>query len=168
MEHGETYIRISRDVRWLGKIHVEVKYMDIPGYSRNNKIWIIEYIADGNKIDEVNETEDDGTYLEKENLNKKINHKLRKLRTSYNQTIYNISEILLMGGTDEYYKSPIKFKEAWNDPNWEMKNNWKNAIKKEYKNMEKKDICNKCDINEKPEIQRLLGSEWVFKIFRPD
>ena len=69
MEHGETYIRISRDVRWLGKIHVEVKYMDIPGYSRNNIIWIIEYIADGNKIDEVNETEDDGTYLEKENLN---------------------------------------------------------------------------------------------------
>ena len=31
-------VRISRDVRWLGKFHVEGKYVDIPGYSRNNEI----------------------------------------------------------------------------------------------------------------------------------
>ena len=32
----------------------------------------------------------------------------------------------------------MKFEEAWNDPDRAMRNNWKNAIKKEFKNMEKK------------------------------
>ena len=49
-------VRISRDVRWLEKFRVEGKYVDIPGYSRNNKIQIIQYAAGDNKIDEMKET----------------------------------------------------------------------------------------------------------------
>ena len=69
-----------------------------------------------------------------------------------------------MGGTDENYKSPMKFEEVWNDPDREMRNNWKNAIKKEFENMEKNDVWDICDTNEKPENRRLLGTTWVFKV----
>ena len=48
-------VRISRDVRWLGKFHVEGKYVDIPGYSRNNKTWIIQYVDDDDKVEEIKE-----------------------------------------------------------------------------------------------------------------
>ena len=63
--------RISRDVRWLENFHMEVKYVDIPGYSRNNKIQIIQDAADDNTIDQMKEIEDAITNSEKENLNKK-------------------------------------------------------------------------------------------------
>ena len=43
--------------------------MEIPEHGRNNKIWISQCTADDDKIDEVKETEDDGTNSEKENLN---------------------------------------------------------------------------------------------------
>ena len=91
---------------------MEYKHVDIPGCSGNNKIWIIQYAANDNKIDEIKETADAETNSEKENLNEKINHKLRRLHTSYNPTVYDITKILVMGGTDETYKSPVKFEEA--------------------------------------------------------
>ena len=46
---------------------MEGKYVDIPGCSRNNKIWITQYAANDDKIDEVKETEDSGSYSEKGN-----------------------------------------------------------------------------------------------------
>ena len=54
--------------------------------------------------------------------------------------------------------------EAWNDPDREMRNNWENVIKKEFENMEKNDVWDICDINEKPENPRLLGAKWIFKV----
>ena len=60
---------------------------------------------------------------------------------SYNPTVYDITEILLVGGTDENYKAPMKFEEAWNDLDKEMRDNWKIAIKKEFENMEKNVVC---------------------------
>ena len=60
------------------------------------------------------------------------------MNTSFNLTMHDITKILLVTGTEENYKSPMKFEEAWNDPDRAMRNNWKNAIKKEFKNMEKK------------------------------
>ena len=60
----------------------------------------------------MKETEDAETNSEKENLHKKINHKLRRLHTSYNLTIYDITKILLVGGTDKNYESPMKFEDA--------------------------------------------------------
>ena len=146
-------VRISRDVRWLGKFHVEGKYVDIPGYSRNNEIQIIQYAADDNTIDEMKETEDAETNSEKENLHKKINHKLRRLHTSYNLTIYDITKILLVGGTDKNYESPMKFEDAQNNLDREMRDNWKNIIQKKFENMEKNDVWDICNINEKPENQ---------------
>ena len=56
-----------------------------------------------------------------------------------------------MGGTDENYKSPMKLEEAWNDPDIEMRDYWKNTIKKEFGNKEKNDVWDICNINEKPE-----------------
>ena len=105
-------VRISRDVRWLGKLHVEGKYVDIPGYSRNNKTWIIQNVDDDDKVEDTKEKEDEDAKSENEGLNKKINHKLQKLHTSYNPTVYDITEILLVGGTDESYEAPTKFEEA--------------------------------------------------------
>ena len=61
-------------------------------------------------------------------LNKKINYELRRLHMSYNPTVYDITEILLVSGTDETYKAPVKFEEAWNDPDKEMRDNWKSAV----------------------------------------
>ena len=45
------------------------------------------------------------------------------MHTSYNPTVYDISEILLVGGTDESYESPMKFEEAGNDAEREMRQN---------------------------------------------
>ena len=99
-------------MRWLGKFHVQGKYVDIPEYSRNNKTRIIQYVDDDNKVEDTKEKEDKDAKSENEGLNKKINQKLQKLHKSYNPTVYDITEILLVGGTDESYEAPTKFEEA--------------------------------------------------------
>ena len=51
-----------------------------------------------------------------------------------------MSEIVLVGGTEESYESPETFEKAWNHPNNYLRNKWREAITKELENMEKNEV----------------------------
>ena len=56
---------------------------------------------------------------------------------TYNPMRDNMSEIVLVGGMDESYKSPEAFEKIWNHENNYLRNKWREAIKKEFENTEK-------------------------------
>ena len=48
-----------------------------------------------------------------------------------------MAEVVLVGGTDEIYKSPEKFNDACYNENPKLWLKWREAIKKEFENMGK-------------------------------
>jgi len=58
---------------------------------------------------------------------------------------------------------PRNFQEAWYHQNPEKRQNWRVAIRKEFKDMIQRGVW--CDIKRSsiPEGRRLIGSKWVFK-----
>ena len=60
----------------------------------------------------------------KNDLNKNDNI----VRIAYDPTFDNMPEIVLVGGTDESYKSLETFEKAWNHPNDHLRNKWREAI----------------------------------------
>ena len=101
--------------------------------------------------------------MTKENSNdSKKNDKI--VRIAYDPTRDDMSEIVLVGRTDESYESPETFDKAWNHPNNYLRNKWREAIKKEFENMEKNKVLRIMTKDQDPADRRLLGTMWVFKV----
>ena len=64
------------------------------------------------------------------------NHNEKKVWMTYDPTRDDMSEIVLVRGTDETYESPETFEKAWNHENNYLRSKWREAIKKELENME--------------------------------
>ena len=72
--------------------------------------------------------------------------------------------MVLVGGTDESYKSPVRFNDAWFNENSLLRLKWRAAINKEFENMEKNNVWRVIKKTDVPENRRLLGAKWVFKV----
>lgn len=59
---------------------------------------------------------------------------------------------------------PVTFQEAWNHPDEDECNKWRDAIRLEYKNMIKKMVWERKGIMTLPPSRKGLGAKWVFKI----
>ena len=81
-----------------------------------------------------------------------------------NPTTNNMAEVVLVGGTDESYKSPDQFNDAWYNENPKLRLKWREAIKKEFENMEKNQVWRVIKKTDVPENRRLFGAKWVFKV----
>ena len=70
----------------------------------------------------------------------------------------------LVGGTDESYESREQFNDAWYNKKPKLWLKWREAIKKEFENMEKNHIWRVIKKAGVPENRRILGAKWVFKV----
>ena len=51
-----------------------------------------------------------------------------------------MAEVVLVGGTDKSYKSLEEINDAWYNENPKLRLKWREAIKKEFENMEKNHV----------------------------
>ena len=93
-------IKISRDVRLMGKFYNDGQLIEIPDYKENNSR-NMKSIPPPIRYNDAQKESD----LMKQPLNEK--------NTLENPTTNDMAEVVLVGGTDESYKSPEKFNDAW-------------------------------------------------------
>ena len=136
-------IRISRDVRWMGKFYNNGNPTEIPNYNKN-KSRNMKLIPPAIRYDDVE---------------KEINQNAPE-----NPTTNDVAEVVLVGGTDKSYKSPVCFNDTWYNKNYKLRAKWRNAINKEFENMEKNNISRVIKKTDVPENRRLFGAKWVFKV----
>ena len=70
----------------------------------------------------------------------------------------------LVGGTDDSKKIPLTFNEAWNHDDIVEREQWREAIRKEFSDMIKRKVWRKCKKSNVPENRRLIANKWVFRI----
>ena len=63
-------------------------------------------------------------------------------------------------------EEPKTFSEAWNHQEPKIRNQWREAMKKELNNMECKNVWTEKQKNEIPIDRRLVGCKWVVKLKR--
>ena len=112
-------MKISRYARWTGKFYADGNYIKIPNYHQNTKIDIMDIREENGVLDET-EPENENT-VEIENDREQM---------TYDSTRDDVTDILLVGGTDESYEALEKFEEAWNNKNPYLRDKWREAIQK--------------------------------------
>ena len=79
--------------------------------------------------------------------------------------IFNeMGEFALVGGTDDDYDNPVTFDQAWNHPDPIDREKWREAIRKEFRDMLNKGVWRYRKTKDVPKDRRLIGSKWVFKV----
>ena len=61
---------------------------------------------------------------------------------------------------------PVSFNKAWNHPDATCQEKWKNAIHKEFTNMNKQQVWHKTTKSLMPPNRHCIKNKWVFKIKR--
>ena len=175
-------IMTSRDVRWLNKLY-GAYYSEQDTGSR-----FAELGRDMSDSDESSDSEDEGatnqlikpvtraavppSHRSRRTKNPRLNNALKKLNTSYNPTIMGaialnmmepMEDFAFVGGTDDDYRNPSTFQEAWHHPNEEDRRKWREAIRKEFRDMIAKRVWRNMKRRDVPSDRRLIGSKWVFK-----
>ena len=178
-------ITMSRDIKWLNKTYGEWK---------DKKVETIEEVYEDSTPNETivestteeNQTGDETT-KERAKLQKELEidthediedveersrgpRTLRSGRELRNVT-WEISDLhvaLMMSTVDSVTKEvePITFKEAWWHENLQSRNKWRNAIRLEFSNMNKRIVWLRMLRAMKPEGKTLVKCKWVFKIKR--
>ena len=97
-------IKISHDVRWMGKCYNDGHPIEIPEYKEDNSR-NMKSISPPIRYDDAQKESD----LMKQSLNEK--------NISGNPNTNNMVEVVLVGGTDESYKSPGRFNDTWYNKN---------------------------------------------------
>jgi len=70
-----------------------------------------------------------------------------------------MSAVTNMSQNDE----PRNFQEAWYHQNTEKRQNWRVALRKEFKDIIQRGVWDVVERSSIPEGRRLIGSKWVFK-----
>ena len=94
---------------------------------------------------------------------------MRNLNTSYNPTfggtvLEDLNDHAFVGGTDDNYENPISFQEAWHHPDPIDRKKWREAIRKEFRDMITKGVWRQMKTNHVPVDRRLIGSKWAFRL----
>ena len=134
----------------MGKCYNDGHPIEIPVYKENNSR-NVKSIPPPIRYDDAQKEND----LMKQPLNEK--------NTLENPTTNNMSESFLVGGTDKSYESPERFNDAWYKKNPKLRLE-REAIKKEFENIEKNHVWRVIKKIDVLENRRLLGAKWVFKV----
>ena len=65
----------------------------------------------------------------------KLRREMDKLHDTWNPTLDDVVEFILVGGSDDTYENPLTFQEAWNHPDKFECEMWREAIQKEFRDM---------------------------------
>ena len=156
-------ITLTRDVRWTGKMYGESK-MNLSDSELN----LSDSESEIENEDVEKKEEDDAEDIEKNERSNKVYNALKQLHTSYNPTLNTLSalvyedDIALVGGTDYTHVNPTSFKEAWDHPDAGERQVWREAIRKEFRDMINKNVWRYAKLNRIPQNRRLIGNKWVF------
>ena len=98
----------------------------------------------------------------------KTAREMKRIATTYNPTMINtviddLEDFAFVGGTDDDYVNPMTFQEAWHHPDPMEANKWRDAIRKEFRDMISKGVWRNMKKGGVPTDRRLIGSKWVFK-----
>ena len=157
---------ITRDIIWLNKMYGENKIKE-KGSDLTREI----EIQGNEKVkQEIEYDQDDDNEQQEENeIPVEQTEKQRRprwqqnLQTFYNPTPGEIAEIallsMLQGGNE-----PHTFNEAWNHPDMEQRKKWRDAIRKEFRDMINRGVWRYRKRATIESDQKLIGNKWVFKI----
>ena len=84
-------------------------------------------------------------------------------------TLYSMEDVThglmdLVGGTDTSKQVPNQFQETWNHEDEEERNLWREAIRKEFRDMIKRKVWMDFKKSKVPSSRRLIGTKWVFRV----
>ena len=80
---------------------------------------------------------------------------------SRTNALLQINELnLTMATYDNSPMEPTRFEQAWNHPDLDERKNWREAMEKEIKDINKRNVWT---VQEKREHTRTIGVRWVFK-----
>ena len=82
-------MKISRDVKWTGKFYADGNYIEISNYHQNSKINILDIREENEMLEEIKQ----------ENKNK-VEEKNDRVQMTNDPTRDDVTDILLVGGTD--------------------------------------------------------------------
>ena len=168
----------TRDVTWLGKYH---------------KDWIAKKLPITESVNDDDDDELDDLNIQKGNQevqqivntnekddqrNKKVYRQMRMLESSFNPEASKIVEEFKQGRdilldqvniallSANIIKEPTTFDEAWNCANQADQIKWREAIKKEFNDMNDKKVWSVINKESIPEGRRCIKCKWIFKIKR--
>ena len=131
-------ISITRNIKWLNRMY-NVK-RGIKTSEKADAELELE-IPGGIKEEPMNsepEEEDD-----EPGPNPRVLRALKRLETSYNPTLKDMVDIVLVGGTKYGHENPVTFQEAWYHKDGHEREKWRLAIKKEFESMIEKKVWKK-------------------------
>ena len=70
----------------------------------------------------------------------------------------------LVGGTDTSKDVPETFQDAWHHPDPEERKLWREAIRKEFRDMIARGVWRGHKRSQVPHDRRLIGTKWVFRV----
>jgi hypothetical protein len=104
----------------------------------------------------------------------RVERELARLRTFYNPTPNPLLEndiakdpverMLLMMVQDGSDDEPRFFQEAWHHPDPIKREKWREAIRKEFRDMISRGVWRVRKRRDVPNTRKLIGSKWVFKV----
>jgi Reverse transcriptase (RNA-dependent DNA polymerase) len=173
-------IILSRDIVWLNRSYTE--WISSRSILKDES----EYDDDDNFLErmkklthEPNEEVIDD-HKKKEISSKKVYRQMKILESSFNpeaskvvtdieqgrETFLDQVNVAMFSSASGFQEEPKTFDEAWNHQDSVMREKWRNAINKEFEEMNKKqvwEVIKKVDI---PQNRRTIKCKWIFKIKR--
>ena len=70
----------------------------------------------------------------------------------------------LVGGTDTSKEVPLTFRDAWDHPDIAERKLWRDAIRKEFKDMLDRKVWRNYTKSRVPKDRRLIGNKWIFRV----
>ena len=70
----------------------------------------------------------------------------------------------LVGGTDTSKEVPLHFRDAWDHPDIAERKLWRDAIRKEFKDMLDRKVWRNYTKSRVPKDRRLIGNKWIFRV----
>ena len=169
----------TRDVVWLGKCYKEWSNKKVASIERNldeeNEDFIENAVTSNPRL---TDTEVDQVPGEPEKGKDKLYRQMKLLESSFNpeaskiienieqgrEIILNQANVALFSGGIQV--EPTTFSQAWDHHNPMEREKWRNAIKKEFSDMESKKVWETIKKEDVPMERRTIKCKWIFKIKR--
>ena len=154
-------MRISRDIKWLGKTYKAYQTAKESGDIEDPQYVTVETdpkdINDQNNITPEELTisnEPNPTTTNTSSRPSGLDRILRELHTSYNPTMETVAWALMTKNI-ESDDIPQTFQQAWHHKNKEKREAWRTAIRKEFSDMNNRGVWRKVKRDNIPQVEKL-------------
>ena len=170
-------IILSRDITWLKKTYGE---WNLKGQAVENTIEDEDSDLESTKTEKESAGEE--VYgVEETQVNQKVLKEMRKLQGWFNPSATKFVEELpsqqagrelILDQVDfafttmDDYVEPKSFEEAWNHPDESQRQKWRDAIHKEFKDMNNRGVWKHVKKADVPTGRRCVKNKWVFTVKR--